>query len=182
MSPTPEPGPSLNDLAGLFYASLAELGRFEQTTAELTPEPYRTLLAHNAHMTVTVEQFHGCKVDVEVLASRKDGLFYSRKILLRRQSDNAVVQFGLVRLNTRFVSDEVRQEIERQQTPLGRVLIEHNVLREVQLRGLFLVHCGADLAHYLAVPPGGAVYGRTALIYCDGDPAVELLEIVTLPA
>jgi len=27
--------------------------------------------------------------------------------------------------------------------------------------------------------PGQTTYGRTALIYCNGEPAVELLEIVT---
>jgi hypothetical protein len=29
------------------------------------------------------------------------------------------------------------------------------------------------------MPPEQATYGRTAFIYCDGYPAVELLEIVS---
>ena len=37
---------------------------------------------------------------------------------------------------------------------------------------------GEDLAAIFGVTPGSVTYGRTALIYCNGKPAVELLEIV----
>jgi hypothetical protein len=34
------------------------------------------------------------------------------------------------------------------------------------------------LATLLGIATSSTIYGRTALIYCDGEPAVELLEIV----
>ena len=55
--------PALDHLAGLFYVDLAELGSFEEVLAEAVPQPYRTLLAHHEHMTVSVEQHHGSPVD-----------------------------------------------------------------------------------------------------------------------
>jgi chorismate-pyruvate lyase len=171
--------PALDHLAGLFYAQLAELGTFEEVLAETVPQPYRRLLAHHEHMTVSVEQYHGCKVDVEVLASQQNGDYYSRKIVLHRQSDGRVVLFGIPRLNLRLVDDEVRQEILSQRTPLGRVLIEHDVLREVQLASLYRVTPGPDLVRLMDLNPTRTTYGRTAFIYCDGYPAVELLEIVS---
>src|SRR4030095_15625543 len=76
--------PALDHLAGLFYADLAQLGTFEEVLVENTPEPYRKLLAHHEHMTVAVERHHGSPVDVEVLAAKRDGEFYSRKIVLHR--------------------------------------------------------------------------------------------------
>ena len=172
------PLPDLVELIGLFYSPAAKLGEFEELIAEELPPPYRELLAHNEHMTVTVEAFHGCPVDVQVLATNRGGDFYSRKILLRRQSDQGVVQFGIPRLNFAYLSPEVRDEIEAQAKPLGRVLIDHNVLRWVQLTALWRVTPGPELYQLFNLSAPRITYGRTALIYCDGEPAVELLEIV----
>src|SRR5687767_14409217 len=101
--------PALDHLAGLFYSDLAQLGTFEEVLVENTPEPYRTLLAHHQHMTVSVERFHGSPTDVEVLQTQRDGDFYSRKIVLHRQSDGAVVLFGVPRVNLLLMSDDVRR-------------------------------------------------------------------------
>ena len=60
------------------------------------------------------------------------------------------------------------------------MLIQHNVLREVQLVALWKVEPGAELRQLFNKQEGDIVYGRTALIYCNGEPAVELLEIVTV--
>jgi chorismate-pyruvate lyase len=171
--------PHLPELVGLFYERPEELGIFEPILSSQIPQPYRRLLAHNTHMTETVEGFHGCKVDVQVLASRRDNGFYSRKILLTRQSDGQVVQFGIPRLNMEYLDEEVRREIESETKPLGRVLIEHNVLREVQMVALWKVSPGPDLCRMFRLAAPQTVYGRTALIYCNGEPAIELLEIVT---
>jgi chorismate-pyruvate lyase len=170
--------PALDYLSGLFYADLAELGTFAEVLAEAVPEPYRTLLAHHEHMTVAVERYHGSAVDVEVLAASRDGDYYSRKIVLHRQSDRRVVLFGIPRLNLRLVDEQVKSEILSQNKPLGRVLIEHNVLREVQLASLYRVTPGPGLCKLMGLSSPLATYGRTAFIYCDGYPAVELLEIV----
>jgi len=171
--------PALDHLAGLFYSDLAELGSFDEVLAEAVPQPYRKLLAHHEHMTVTVEQHHGCKVDVEVLAAKRSGDYYSRRIILHRQSDRRVVLFGIPRLNLRLVDDDVRREILSENKPLGRVLIDHNVLREVQLASLYRVTPGPELCRLFGLDGPPETYGRTAFIYCDGYPAVELLEIVS---
>jgi len=176
MSASP-PLPDLATLVALFYENPEELGVFDQVEAAEIPTPYRELLDHNAHMTVTMEDFHGGPVDVRVLATRHDGSLYSRKILLSRQYDGRVVQFGIPRLNLDVLAPEVRTEIESQRTPLGRVLIKHNVLREVELVALWRVKMGGDLARLFGQRAAETVYGRTALIHLNGEPAVELLEI-----
>src|SRR5258706_10843529 len=124
------PAPNLSELVRLFYERPEELCTFESvSSAADVPQPYRHLLAHDSHMTVTVEEFHHSKVDVRVLATRREGKFYSRKILLTRESDGRVVQFGIPRLNFEYLDEEVRREIESQAKPLGRVLIDHDVMR-----------------------------------------------------
>ena len=171
----------LDVLIGLFFSSTDRhlFGEFTETTADKIPEPERSLLAHDFHMTVTVEKFHSCKVDVKVLEKRTDDRLYSRKILLTRPSDDRVVQYGIVRLNFDVLDDEIVQEIQAEDTPLGRILINHNVLRRVKLLSLYEIECGEVLADAFQLGSGDKVYGRTALIYLNETPAIELLEIVS---
>jgi len=170
--------PDLQSLIRIFYDDMAELGDFRQVTALDMPLVYRRLLAHEHHMTVRVESHHGCPVDVDVLDFHSLGSAYRRKILLRRQSDHKVVQFGIVQLHTHYLDDRVRDAIESRTIPLGRVLIQHNVLRKVELGQLWRVATGPDLTRLFELPRPTATYGRTAVIHCNGEPAIELLEIV----
>lgn len=163
----------------LFYPDTRQLGHFQEVTSAQLPAHYSTLLDHDEHMTVTVEKFHRSLVDVKVLETQVDATHYARKILLTRQGDGEVVQFGIVRLHFDFLDRQIQTEIERQQVPLGRILIQHNVLREVQLAMLWRIEIGEDLGKLFQLPTGTETFGRTALIYCNGEPAVELLEIVT---
>ena len=165
----------LSTLAGLFYGSLADLGIFQVTSAKTVPEPYRGLLVHNQHMTVTMERFYGGPVDVRVLQAGRDGSHYMRTSLLVRPTDRRILQFGLIRLNFDLLNQDVRREIEAQNTPLGRVLIQHGVMRDIELISLWRVQPGNELRQWFGL--GQATYGRTAIIHCDGEPAIELLEI-----
>jgi len=105
--------------------------------------------------------------------------WYSREITLVTAHSKRIVQYGIVRLDTRMLEVGVWKQIESQSTPLGRVLIEHNVLREVQMCALWKVNAGPSLASLMELETGDQVYGRTALIYCDRAPVIELLEIVS---
>jgi chorismate-pyruvate lyase len=170
--------PDLDTLVGLFFRRPSDLGHFEAVDARDLSRDYRMLLAHDSHMTVTVERFYNCPVDVRVLETLLTGDHYARKILLTRQTDGAVVQFGIMRLAFAAVSPDVRREIEGQKIPLGRILIQHNVLREVHLTKLWKVTPGEDLRRLFNLAAGQITYGRTAVIHVGGEPAVELLEIV----
>ena len=169
---------SARELIGLYFQDQSRLGRFERVDSQLVPSVYRKLLDHINHMTVTVEAHHSDRVEVEVLRSDVVGEHYRREILLRTQSSKTVVQYGIVRLNTRYLADKPRNEILAQRKPLGRVLIEHDVLRGIELFDLLRVECGPVLANHFGVSADSVTYGRTALIHCDHEPAIELLEVV----
>ncbi|MFV0445948.1 MAG: hypothetical protein ACK5Q5_20410 [Planctomycetaceae bacterium] len=142
-----------------------------------TPEPYKKLLSHDLHMTVAMEEYHGCPVDVHVLKQRLDDDIYLRQIILTRRSDGKPVQFGIVRFAFEYVSPEVREEILAGQTPLGRILINHDVMRQVDLGAILEFTAGPGLAAALQMPVGGKTYGRLATLFCNHKPAVDLLEI-----
>jgi hypothetical protein len=142
------------------------------------PPPYHDLLVHEHHMTVTVEAHNGDAVNVRVLEYRVAGDSYARKILLPLQKSGKVVMFGLMRVNFHYCSDEVRQRILAGQTPLGRVLIEANVMRRIEPTAYLRVFPGAAMMQWFGLDEPQPTYGRFALIHCDEQPAVELLEIV----
>jgi chorismate-pyruvate lyase len=168
----------LDGLIDQFYRDSTQLGRFSLVELTDAPQPYAMLLAHNRHMTVTVEAFHRDAVDVKVLRSQTHGDSYSREILLQAQQSGQVVQYGIVRIHLHRIAEEPKREILEEKKPLGRVLIEHQVLREVELFKLWQIHCGPVLARLFSVASDTVTFGRTAIIHCDGEPAIELLEIV----
>ena len=163
---------------GLFYDRTEDLGFFDEVRGVDMPAYFGQLLDHNHHMTVTLESHHQCPVDVHVLEVDSLGGAYCRKILLSRQRDNRVVMYGIVRLHTRYLQPNVREEIESQRVPLGRVLIERNVLRRVELGKLWRVTPNVELQRHFNMGTRGVTFGRTAIIHCDDEPAIELVEIV----
>lgn len=200
------PHDELLALTNLFPANEPLFLKAEHIPSSLTPEPYKTLLVHDHHMTVAMETHHGCSVDVRVLSHRQEGDLYAREILLLKSSQvgaiasredsempphpnplplraggegtgRSVVQYGIVRFDFRYVTDAVRDEIIAGQIPLGRVLINHNVLRHIDLGAILEISVGPRLASLFNMPLGGVTYGRMATIFCNRQPAVDLLEI-----
>lgn len=178
MEDSPNLFAELHSLVGIFFADVSQLGKFREIVAAETPEPQHALLNHEHHMTVTVEKFHSCPVNVEVIQATKTEQSYSREILLRKTTDQTIVQYGIVRLNFEHLAADVIREIEAKETPLGRILINHNVLRQVKLLSLYEIVPGLRMQEVCNLSPEHSVCGRTALIYCDDKPAVELLEVV----
>lgn len=171
-------GLTVESLFALFPGPDADLS-YEMVRGDDVPEPYRGLLVHEHHMTVTVEAYHGSRVDVRVLERRRDGSHYARKILLTLQSTGRVVQFGIARVNLDRTSPEVREAILAARTPLGRILIEHDVLRRIEPLAFLKIRPTAEqLAWFGEGVEAEALYGRLAIHRLDGKPAIEVLEIV----
>jgi chorismate-pyruvate lyase len=172
--------PSASRLATLFYSRLEELGGFEPVSVDVLPAGYRSLLAHQDHMTVALEAHHKGLVSVRVLDEWRDESSYARSSVLSRQSDGAVVQFGIMRIWLVDLPQAAQEEITSKKVPLGRVLIRHNLLREVEVISLWKIEPGKVLRRHLPLSGNAPVYGRSAQILLDERPTVQLLEIVTL--
>ncbi len=168
------------DLISLFaqFPPVEDLPEHELVPADALPEPFRTLLAQEHHMTVTVEAYYGDLVDVRPLARHRDDNFYSRKIVLTLQKTGRVVLFGIIRINLDYCTEPVREAILAEQTPLGRILIEYNVLRRIEPTAFFKVEPGPKQLEWFGLEVPRPMYGRLGFIHCDEQPAVELLEIV----
>ena len=144
------------------------------------PHPEDNLLVHHEHKTVVLEKHYGRPVEVHVQEERLEGDLYTRKIYLTPRGSEQVVEWGIVRLDFSYMAREVREEILEKKLPLGAVLIKHDVLRRIKPRwflrlpersevvGLF----GADAVN------SRPMYGRIGTIYCNDEPAIELMELV----
>ena len=61
---------------------------------------------------------------------------------------------------------------------LGRILIDHNVLRRIEPTDYLRVTPGPEMMQWFDLKTPEPAYGRLAIIHCDGKPAIELVEIV----
>ena len=152
-------------------------------SSEEMPQPYRQLLVHTHHMTVMVEGHYGQSVNVKVLESVRGERDYGRKILLTLRETGEVVQFGIIAVDLDALSESVRREIVAGQTPLGRVLIQNNVLRSIHPVEFFRVHPDAKLCEWFGLLEPQLTYGRLGVIFTGDRPAIQVLEILApIPA
>lgn len=171
--------PALELLASLFAGGVDQLGQFTAVGESDLPASYAALLAHRNHMTVTLEAYHESLVRVKVIAERHDDGYYARHSLLARQTDGAIVQYGVMQIDVSGLPSGVRDAIESHVAPLGRILIKNNLLRDVELLALWQIVPSDSLAGALKLSNQDVIYGRSAAIHLAGEPSVDLLEIVT---
>jgi hypothetical protein len=144
------------------------------------PYPQDQLLVHHDHMTEVLQKHHGSPVTVTVQEEHRDGPIYTRKISLAPRDDaQKVVEWGIVRLDFRYMADAVRDEILAKKLPLGAVLIKHDVLRRIKPRWFLRCPSTGPLPRLFGRPATpDDVYGRIGTIYCNDEPAIELIELV----
>lgn len=171
------PQEALADLCEGFVEDRSWVSSCESVEADDIPQPARGLLVHHKHMTATLKAHYGQDVELHVLADRLVGDRYTRKILLTLPARGNVVECGIARLDLRFTDKEVRAAILGRAAPLGAILIGHRVLTKVTPKWYLRFRADCPVMKFFGQPPMEA-FGRLATIHCNGDAAVELLEIV----
>ena len=169
--------PTADDLYALFSDS-DDRPELVAVTPQAMPQPYRQLLVHTHHMTVTVEGHYGQSVDVKVIESVQGEFDYARKILLNLRETGEVVQFGIIDVDLEALSEHVRREIVAGRTPLGRVLIQNDVLRSIHPVEFFRVTPDAKLCDWFGSSEPQVTYGRLGVIFTGDRPAIRVLEIL----
>lgn len=162
------------DLVRLFVDRPADFGTLTPVTAPAVPEPFRSLLDHESHMTVAMERHHGGPVELKVLAERLGpGLAYAREIVLSGPGGR-VVQYGIVSLDLACVDASTASRIRAGAEPLGRILVAAGALCAVGDVALLGVEPGPHLRALIGPRP---TFGRVAGISVAGRAAIRLLEI-----
>ena len=173
-----EPASRLRKLFEIFAGKLpVQVPEFEVIPSAEVPPPYRDLLVHDQHMTVTLERFHGRPVELRVLARHLEGGEYARMILLALEGTDKIVEFGIFRMDLTCCSQVVQDEIIAGKTPLGRILIEHDVLRRIEPTAFLKIWPNDAIREWFGSSEKQPIYGRLASIHCNNLLAIELLEV-----
>lgn len=145
--------------------------------AAVLPEPCRVLLAHDAHMTATLERVHGAPVAVEVVRRRHDRAVYRREILLSLP-DGRNVQYAVVDIALAHCPPSARDAILAEQEPLGRILQRLSTPLRVEPLAFVRALLPARLAQRFAVARGSPAYGRLVRIHHGPRCLIEGLELL----
>ncbi len=169
-----------DELASLcegFFDDLAWLSDCALVAADQIPPEIRRMLVHGEHMTATLKRHYNQPVALRVLDHRADGGTYRRKILLTVDEGRRVVEFGIVRMTFAALDDAAREVVLSRETPLGEIFERFDVLTKVEARRYLRFPSESPIVQCFG-PATAEAYGRVGLIHCNGDPAVELLEVV----
>lgn len=169
------------DLLGLLstFGDEGDLARFKQVSGPAVPQPFQRLLVHDQHMTVALEAYHAGPVHLCVHDSVVRDDEYVRKITLHAQPNGPAVLLGIMRFDFRYCSAATREEVVAGKTPLGRILIEHDILRHLSGGPYYRVSTRPDGLLGLEVDLPSHCHARLAQINCNGGHAVRVLEIIT---
>ena len=151
----------------------------ELLSADDVPKPYHALLVHGHHMTRILEQYWDQPVVLHVLHHHQNETVYERKISLSVDGHDHPVEYGAVRLHVDVCDPDVRSAILARRTPLGRILIDHGVMTNIECRCFFKMTPSREMCATFGMPDS-PLYGRYAEVDFDGKPALQLLEV--LPA
>lgn len=176
-SASPPDSPELLDLLAIF-GDQEQAPRFTPVAPGEIPQPFRGLLAHDGHMTVTVESYFGATAILRVHATRCDAHRYSRKITLHSHPDGPPILAGIMRIHLEHCAAPVRDDILAQRLPLGRILIDHNVMRTLRSGPYFRVRADAAPLLGLSAAASPVVFARIAAMHTPVARTVELLEII----
>ena len=147
--------------------------------ATAIPDPQCRLLVHDRHMTATLNNHYGQHAALRVLEVRRENGVYRRKILLTIDGGAKVVEYGLMRLNLVELPEPARHDVLSETLPLGEILARYDLLTRVDSRHYLRFPETSPIVDYFDQKQRVEAYGRLAMIYCNGRPAVELLEVVS---
>ena len=146
------------------------------------PDTERWLLVHDSDMTPRLAQHHGEKIILDVHARSRLGDYLVRASVLRRESDNASVEFGAIGIHLEGFEEETRRLILEGHVPLGGVLELRKVPHSSHPSGYFKIVIDHRLASLLGGQEGQTLYGRcNELRHLNGNPLAEVVEVLPEP-
>jgi hypothetical protein len=176
------PRPIYSDIYPLdeFYAMRGQaapvLGRIQ--AAEM-PEPYHSLLVHQSDMTSTLENFHKEQLHIEVLARHVVENEYFREVALVLNGSGKRVEFGAIKIILDVFPLEARQEILREQQPLGRILAAFGIVFASRPRAFLRMASDDFIEGALSLTGRQFLYGRrNTLVDAWERPLAEIVEIL----
>ncbi len=149
-----------------------------QQGAEIPP-PYRDLLVHMREMTPTLEAYYGSSIHIEPLQVLDGQLTFTREALLRLDSCDRVVEYGVLRAHLGLLSPEAVELLRARRVPMGTILARCGVTHSSSPSGFFRFRNPKFAADKFCLVWDGWLYGRrNTLLNESGRPLAEVCEIL----
>jgi chorismate-pyruvate lyase len=162
------------------YAARGETAPIpDRIEAAEVPEPYHSLLVHNADLTLTLEKSCGRPVHVEVLTRELRDTEYCREVILALDGTGRRVGFGGIKIFLDALPAEARAEILRDQLPLGRILSQFNIQFSSRPRAYLRLTSDTFIDAALGLQWPQLLYGRnSSLVDSQERLLAEIVEIL----
>jgi hypothetical protein len=143
------------------------------------PEPYHSLLVHQSDMTSTLENFYKEQLHIEAVARRTVENEYYREVVLVLDRSGKRVEFGAIKIMLDLFPIDARQEILREQQPLGRILNVFGVVFTSRPRAYLRMNSDKFIEGALHLKKRDVLFGRRNTLLDEWDrPLAEIVEIL----
>ena len=163
-----------------FYArSGLNLPPLDQVDGEAMPEPYKCLLVHERDMTSTLENFHKTGIHLRLVSRQQRGDEYFREVVLALDGSEKPVEFGAIKIHLDRFPEKARQEILREQFPLGHLLKDFAIEYQSRPKAFLRIASDKTINGLFALSGAHLLYGRrNTLLNPSGEPLAEIVEIL----
>jgi chorismate-pyruvate lyase len=163
-----------------FYSrSGLSLPPLDQVESEAVPEPYKSLLVHERDMTSTLENFHKIGIHLRLISRQQRGDEYFREVVLALDGTEKPVEFGAIKIHLNRFSEPARQEILREQFPLGHILKDFGIEYQSRPKAFLRIASDKTINGLLGLTGAHLLYGRRNTLLSRADePLAEIVEIL----
>ena len=147
---------------------------------EEIPLPYRSLLVHDADMTLTLERHFGGRVVLRPLSTFTSRGSYFRRVLLVQEYAGQPVEMGAIRMKLAAFSDEIRHEILKNEIPLGRILRDGRFAYRSEPRAFLAVTPNPEMMGVFWMREPRVLYGRRTEIMREDAKIGDIVEVLPL--
>jgi chorismate-pyruvate lyase len=151
----------------------------ERIDSAKVPEPWQSLLVHQSDMTSTLENFHKEQLHIEALARHVVEDEYFREVALVLNGTGKRVEYGAIKIMLDLFPIEARQEILREQQPLGRILAVFGIVFASRPRAFLRMASDELIGRALNLKERQCLFGRrNTLVDAWQRPLAEIVEIL----
>ncbi len=150
----------------------------EAVQPDAIPLPYRSLLVHESDMTLTLERHFGGRVMLRPLSTFTLRGSYFRRVLLVQEYAGQPVEMGAIRMELDAFGDKIRQQIVRNEIPLGRILRDGRFKYESHVKAYLQVTPNPEMMGVFWMREPRTLYGRRTEIIRHGAKIGDIVEVL----
>ena len=152
----------------------------EVVQADDIPLPYRTLLVHDSDMTLTLERHFGGRVMLRPLSTFTNRGSYFRRVLLVQEYAGQPVEMGAIRMELDAFGEKIRQQIVKNEIPLGRLLRDGRFQYTSRVKAFLQVTPNPEMMGVFWMREPRVLYGRRTEIMRRGVKIGDIVEVLPL--